>query len=236
MEDKRDQLVKIKLFYNEIYHANHIETLYVPTHLRRLTKKIQVAGGQKILDVACGTGQWLMATAALGALPSGIDISQKAIDTCKKKLPDGNFFCGPAESLPFSDSQFDVITCFGALEHFIDPYKALLEMVRVSQQNAKFLLLVPNTDFLTARLGFYKGTYQADIKEEAKTIEEWNHLFEKAGLQVIRRWRDLHIMNVSWVLRGTLLTIPFRLLQALILPFWPLRWQYQIYFLCQKQV
>jgi ubiquinone/menaquinone biosynthesis C-methylase UbiE len=236
MEDNQDEQLKIKRFYNDVYHVNLLETSPVPLHLRRLAKTIQVTSGEKVLDVACGTGQWLKATATLGALPSGIDISQKAIDACKKKLPEGNFFCGPAESLPFSDAQFDVVTCFGALEHFIDPYKALLEMVRVAQHDAKILLLVPNTDFLTARLGFYKGTYQADIKEEAKTIEEWNLLFEKAGLQVVKKWRDLHILNLSWILRGTWLTIPFRLVQALVLPFWPLRWQYQIYFLCQKRI
>ena len=236
MQDNQDEQIKIKQFYNDIYYARQPKTPHVPMHLRHLAKKIQVTRGQRILDVACGTGQWLMATAALGALTSGIDISQKAIDVCIKNLPNGNFSCGPAEALPFSDSQFDIVTCFGALEHFIDPHKALLEMVRVAQPYAKFLLLVPNTDFLTVRLGFYKGTYQTDIKEETKTIEEWNQIFEEAGLQVNKKWRDLHILNWSWVLRGTCLTIPCRLLQAVILPFWPLRWQYQIYFLCQKQV
>lgn len=235
MVNNKDEQLKITRFYDEIYYANLLKTAHIPHYLKNLAKSIPVFPGQKVLDVACGTGQWLMAAATLGAQPSGVDISQKAINYCQQKMPNGYFHCGTAESLPFSDSQFDLVSCFGALEHFIDPAKALLEMVRVAKTNAIFILLVPNTDFLTAKLGIYKGTHQAEIKEEAKTVEEWSHFFEKSGLHVIKKWRDLHILNLSWIIHGRWYTIPFRLMQALILPFWPLRWQYQIYFQCQKK-
>lgn len=235
MDDYKCELARIKKFYDEVYHAQHSNITYVPWHLRKLAKKIHVKSGQKILDVACGTGQWLMSAAALKALPSGVDISQKAIDTCRMNLPNADLFCGPAEKLPFPDFHFDVVTCLGALEHFVDPHKALLEMARVAQPTAKFLFLVPNSDFLTAKLGFYKGTHQSDIKEEARTIEEWNTFFIDGGLQIVTKWKDLHILNWAWITRGPTSQIPFRFIQATILPFWPLRWQYQIYFLCQKQ-
>jgi len=234
MKRRLEEQEKSRKFYNDTYHASPPDRPHVSCHLRRLAKKLEVAPDQRILDVACGTGNWLMAATALGAEPSGIDLSQNAIDVCKRNLPNGHFVCGSAELLPFPDSHFDIVTCFGALEHFLDQQIALKEIVRVARYGAKIILLVPNSDFLTAKLGLYKGTHQAEIKEESKTIEEWNQLFECSGLKVEAKWRDLHILNWSWIFRGVWYLIPLRILQALVLPFLPLRWQYQIYFLCQK--
>ncbi|MCA9926734.1 MAG: class I SAM-dependent methyltransferase, partial [Anaerolineales bacterium] len=168
------------------------------------------------------------------AVPAGIDISQKAIAVCQKNMPTGDFHAGVAESLPFADEQFDVVSCLGSLEHFVDPLKALQEMVRVARKDAQFLLLVPNADFLTACLGLYGGTNQVDAKEDVRTLPEWDRLFTEAGLSVVKRWRDLHVLSWSWIGAGRWLTVPIRAVQALMLPFWPLRWQYQVYHLCRR--
>ena len=84
-----------------------------------------------------------MATEAKGAITSGVDISQKAIEICKANIPKGTFHCCAAESLPFETGQFDIISCLGALEHFLAPTISLREMVRVGKGNARFLILVP---------------------------------------------------------------------------------------------
>jgi ubiquinone/menaquinone biosynthesis C-methylase UbiE len=186
----------------------------------------------RLLDVACGAGQWLAAAAALGAIPAGIDISEKALDACRKSLPNSDLHCGSAEQLPFTDGYFDVISCLGALEHFLDPHMALCEMVRVAKPDAKFILLVPNLKFLSRRLGLYSGTEQADIREELRTLTQWHDLFTSAGLRVRHRWRDLHVLSPSWIFRGSFYAWPVRAAQALALPLWPLEWQYQVYHLC----
>jgi hypothetical protein len=91
---------------------------------------------------------------------------------------------------------------------------------------------VPNTDFLPARLGLYKGTHQADVHEEGRSLSDWRALFEDAGLCVRHRWRDLHVLSPSWICRGPWYAWPVRASQALALPLWPLSWQYQVYHLC----
>lgn len=186
-----------------------------------------------MLDLGCGTGQWLMAVAEHGAVPAGIDISQVAIDACRQLLPQAELHCGPAEILPFEDNRFDVITCLGSLEHFLDPERVLSEMVRVAKSEAVFLILVPNAGFLTRRLGLYCGTEQAEIREDVRTLRGWEELFESAGLCVTKRWRDLHILSWSWIGRGRWYSWPVRTAQALALLFWPLSWQYQVYHLCK---
>ncbi len=108
-------------------------------------------------------------------------------------------------------------------------------MVRVSKGDAKFIILVPNADFLTRRLGLYKGTYQTAAREEVRTLEEWDTIFSSAGLQTIKRWKDLHMLSWDWVVRGNWKHAPLRALQVLALVFWPLRWQYQVYHLLTRK-
>lgn len=219
-------------FYDRVYYGNTTGGQAPSRHLRRLARRFEPWEGRRVLDVACGTGHWLQATAERGAIPAGIDISQVALNVCRSALPQVELHCGPAEQLPFADRQFDFISCLGALEHFLDPEAALREMKRVAKPDARFLLLVPNTDFLPSRLALYRGTLQSSVKEETRSLLEWQELFESAGLRVHARWKDLHILSTSWILRGPCYRWPLRAAQALVLPFWPLAWQYQVYHLC----
>lgn len=230
-----EQLDKIRDFYDSVYHKSAQPSVAVPNHLLRLARKIAIRKGQQVLDVACGAGAWLHACAQSGADVAGIDLSQNAIAACRAAMPDGEFRTGPAETLPFGDNRFDVVTCLGSLEHFVDQRKALHEMLRVAKDDALFLLLVPNADFLTRRLGLFKGTYQVDAKEDVKKLEEWQELFESAGLIVEDRWRDLHVLSWSWITSARWYSIPLRAAQALALVVWPLHWQYQVYHLCKKR-
>ena len=149
-------------------------------------------------------------------------------------MPEGEFFAQPAESLPFDTGRFDLVTCLGSLEHFVDPVKSLEEMSRVAKPDAAIVILVPNKDFLTRRLGLFGGTYQTDAKEVVRTLDEWAELFNKAGLSVDGRWKDLHVLNLDWVSTGPAWSWPLRAAQALMLPLWPLSWQYQVYHRCVK--
>ena len=140
---------EIRRYYDNVYHRDVSIMRGSSLHFRRLAKRLGPGKGKQLLDVGCGGGQWLMAAAQFGANPVGIDISQVAIDACRQVLPHAELHCGPAESLPFKDKRFDVISCFGSLEHFLDPKCALREMVRVAKPTANVLLCVPNENFLT---------------------------------------------------------------------------------------
>jgi ubiquinone/menaquinone biosynthesis C-methylase UbiE len=233
MEDKEsEQLAEIRSFYDSVYYRSEKPDVTASHHLRRLAIKTGIKKDQQVLDVACGTGNWLLACKELGASTSGVDLSEKAIAICNSALPEGEFYATPAESLPFEDNRFDVVTCLGSLEHFVDPEKALNEMIRVANNDAKFILLVPNSDFLTRRIGLFSGTYQVDAKEHVRTLTEWNTLFNDSGLTVNDKWKDLHILSWSWISSGRWYSIPLRAAQALALTVWPLKWQYQVYHQC----
>jgi len=225
-------LAALRDYYDEIYYRRAHADKKIPNHYLKLARHFEPWKGKALLDVACGTGLWLRAAAQSGAIAAGVDISQKALDVCRQSLPQAELHCGPAEQLPFGNEQFDIVSCLGALEHFLDPLAALREMVRVAKPSAVFLLLVPNSEFLPLRLGLYSGTQQADVREEVRSLSEWTNLFDSARLRVRYRWKDLHVLSPSWILRGPWYHWPIRAGQALALPLWPLSWQYQVYHLC----
>ncbi|WP_006786920.1 class I SAM-dependent methyltransferase [Thiorhodospira sibirica] len=230
----QDEHQKIAEFYNNIYYRELGNAHMCPSrHAVQLAQRLGISPGLKLLDVACGSGNWLAAAAQRGADVSGIDISERAIAVCRRRLPDGHFYTGVAEQLPFDNHTFDLVSCLGSLEHFLDQPKALKEMRRVAKPDARLLILVPNSDFLTYRLGLYRGTQQQAVRETIRSLNEWQALLADAGLEVMQRWKDLHILSRNWIIRPPYYFIPLRLIQALSLTVWPLSWQYQVYHLCQ---
>jgi ubiquinone/menaquinone biosynthesis C-methylase UbiE len=223
----------VKRFYDDVYHRHDSQSPRISGHLRRLARRLGPWREQKVLDVACGQGEWLRSLSALGAVTAGVDISSVALQVCRKYLPRANLYCAIAEQLPLNNQQFDFVSCLGALEHFPDPREALREMTRVAKPSALFLLLVPNAGFLPRRLGLYSGTNQAKVWEDVRSIGEWQDLFESARLRILYRWRDLHVLSAAWLFVGRWHQWPLRAAQALALPVWPLTWQYQIYHLCK---
>lgn len=228
-----DKFDSIRDFYDNEYYAVHPRSATLPWHCRKIGARLGEVAGRQVLDVACGTGEWLDYFRRRGAEISGIDLSRKAIDVCLKRFPGGNFHCGPAELLPFDDQSFDLVTCMGSLEHFLDKPKALQEMRRVAKPDARFVILVPNAGFLTRRLRLYGGTQQVKAKEDVLELDTWDKLFEASGLRVIKRWRDLHTLSWSWIRLGRPYVWPLRAAQALALTIWPIAWQYQVYHYCR---
>jgi ubiquinone/menaquinone biosynthesis C-methylase UbiE len=230
-----DEHRKIAEFYDRTYYANAA----VPPatghdrHLVDLASRMGVTPGMQVLDVACGTGEWLHVLADRGCVPHGTDISGKAIDVCRLRMPGGDFHTGAAETLPYPDDTFDLVTCLGSLEHFLDQPGALREMQRVSRPRARLLILVPNAGFPPYRLGLYRGTHQVAARETVRSLDEWEGMFSAAGLVVERKWKDLHVLNGRWLFRAPWSMVPLRLVQAAMLPLWPLSWQYQVYHRCR---
>jgi SAM-dependent methyltransferase len=66
-----------------------------------LISAAQVAPGMSVLDVACGPGYVSAAVKQLGAVPTGIDFSEKMVTIANKMFPDIRFLRGDAQNLPF---------------------------------------------------------------------------------------------------------------------------------------
>jgi SAM-dependent methyltransferase len=118
--------------------AEMYESTFVPAIFAQwaplLLDAAGVAPGQRVLDVACGTGI-LARTAAERIGPTGsvvgVDLNPAMLTVARRLRPDLDWRQGDVADLPFVDSTFDVVLCQSALMFFPDATRALREMARV---------------------------------------------------------------------------------------------------------
>jgi SAM-dependent methyltransferase len=103
--------------------------------------------GERLLDVACGGGFFLAEAERAGLATSGIDLADAAIAKARQVAPKSELQRGDAESLPYPDDSFDIVTCLGSVEHMLNPETALEEMRRVLAPGGRTIVVVPNQWF-----------------------------------------------------------------------------------------
>jgi len=137
----------------EIYEQFFVPALFAEWPARVL-KAAGVQVGDKVLDVACGTGVLARkAAAAVGAgSVVGVDVNKGMLAVAEQKAPGITWKVGPAELLPFEDESFDrVVSQFG-LMFFEDQVQAIREMGRVVRPNGTVAVAV--WDSLAATPGY----------------------------------------------------------------------------------
>lgn len=132
----------------------------------------------RILDVGCGTGANLQMLAQFGAA-EGVDVSPEALDFCRARGL-AQVKQGAAESLPFADASFDLVTGLDVVEHLDDDIAGLGEMRRVLRPDGRVVLFVPAFMFLWG--------VQDDISNHRRryTLPELRQRLGEAGLTIDR--------------------------------------------------
>jgi demethylmenaquinone methyltransferase / 2-methoxy-6-polyprenyl-1,4-benzoquinol methylase len=112
------------------------------THLwrRAVTTALDPQPGQRILDLAGGTGTSAAPLAAAGAFAVPCDFSVGMLQVGRSRLPQLPFTAGDALHLPFADGVFDAVTMSFGLRNVSDIAKALLEMRRVTRPGGMLLV------------------------------------------------------------------------------------------------
>lgn len=132
----------------------------------------------RILDVGCGTGANLQMLSQFGAA-EGVDVSTEALDFCRARGL-AKVKQGAAESLPFEDASFDLVTGLDVVEHLDDDIAGLSEMRRVLRPDGRAVLFVPAFMFLWG--------VQDDVSNHRRryTLPELKQRLGDAGLTVER--------------------------------------------------
>jgi len=113
---------------------------------RTTVAKQAAACGDRVLDIATGTGDLAFAIRKAGASEViGADFSEEMIEAARKKAPkhgnDVTFAVADALDLPFEDGSFDACTVSFGLRNMVDYDLALREMRRVLRPGGSAIIL-----------------------------------------------------------------------------------------------
>jgi SAM-dependent methyltransferase len=145
--------------------------------------------GRALLEVGCGIGTDLVRFRRGGALVSGVDLSQTAIDLARRNfelhdLAAEDLRVANAEALPFGDDRFDVVYGHGVLQYTADAARLVRECHRVLRPGGEAIFMVYNRiSWLNAMSKVMKVPLEHEDAPVLKkySIEEFRQLLAPFG-------------------------------------------------------
>jgi len=167
--------------------------------LRRLPR------ANSLLDAGCGDGRYLAALPNLGPLPKrvvGVDIAESILQTAALATSRAGVHAelvrANLERLPLADSEFDLVLCFQAVEHLLDPEAGIQELARVLAPGGTLLLTTDHRRNLITKtlnaprwlalalVGKRRARVQIQFPHGDFTKRELTRLMRDSGLDVAR--------------------------------------------------
>jgi len=121
--------------------ANDVLSLGLDRRWRReVFRALDLRPGERLLDLAAGTGTSSEPFADAGVLTVPCDFSLGMLRVGRARRPDLGFVAGDATRLPFADDAFDAVTISFGLRNVADVDAALAEMRRVARHGGRLLI------------------------------------------------------------------------------------------------
>ena len=178
---------------------------------RALVNAVAPRPGERILDLAAGTGTSSAPLAARGAAVVPCDFSLGMLRVGRHREPELAFVAGDAMRLPFADACFDAVTISFGLRNTVDPGGALEEMARVTRPGGRLVVC----EFSHPAFGPFRTLYsrylmgalpgiarRASSNPEAyvylaESIRAWPDQAGLAGMLTGAGWREVEWLNLT---------------------------------------
>jgi SAM-dependent methyltransferase len=110
-----------------------------------VVRSARVRAGERVLDIACGTGNTALVAQARGAAVTGLDLTPGLLAVARRRaaeagLDDITWQEGDAENLPFPDAAFDVVVSSCGLMFAPDQQKVADEVARVTRRGGRIAI------------------------------------------------------------------------------------------------
>ncbi|MCU1527970.1 MAG: ubiquinone biosynthesis methyltransferase UbiE [Frondihabitans sp.] len=175
-------------------------------------KAIAAEAGERVLDIAAGTGTSSAAIAKSGAEVIALDFSAGMVEVGRKRQPQIEFIVGDAEKLPFGDAEFDVVTISFGLRNVNRPKTALAEMYRVLKPGGRLVIC----EFSTPPRGALRLGYQAYLRYALPGIAKVTSSNSPAYrylAESIEKWPEQQVLS-QWIRGAGFTRVAYRNLTA----------------------
>jgi SAM-dependent methyltransferase len=143
MTTTHTDLAAVKQRQQQVWSAGDFSLVAIPLVIvsEHLCETVDLRAGERVLDVACGSGNTAIAAARRNTNVTGIDyvpaLLERARERAQAERIDVEFQEGDAEALPFPDDAFDVVlSTFGNM-FAPDHRKSASELLRVCRPGGR---------------------------------------------------------------------------------------------------
>ncbi|MGH3417618.1 MAG: demethylmenaquinone methyltransferase [Actinocrinis sp.] len=156
---------------------------------RAVAAAVDARPGERILDLAAGTGTSSVPFQQAGASVVACDFSLGMLDVGRERNPELSFAAADAMRLPFRDGVFDAVTISFGLRNVADTTAALRELRRVTKPGGRLVVCEfshpTNGPFRTVYLEYLMRALPAIANRVASNPDAYVYLAES-----IRAWPD----------------------------------------------
>ena len=152
----------------------------------RLVSLLGARPGDRVLDVACGSGNYTLALADRGLRMTGVDRSPRMIAAAREKSAALDWALSDAAALPLADGSVDGVICTLAMHHFDDRLAALREMCRVLRRGRLVVFTASREQMHGYWLNAYFPVAMARSIEQMPDTRQMADAMRAAGFQRVR--------------------------------------------------
>ncbi|MGI8716968.1 MAG: demethylmenaquinone methyltransferase [Lapillicoccus sp.] len=172
----------------------------------RLWRRATVAAvgarpGERVLDIAAGTGTSSEPFADAGVEVVAADFSLGMLQVGAQRRPDLGFTGADAMRLPFADACFDAVTISFGLRNVADPALALAEFLRVTRPGGRLVVCEfsqpVNAAFRSVYTNYLMRALPAIARRVSSNPDSYVYLAES-----IRAWPDQRAMAATVLAAG----------------------------------
>lgn len=138
--------------WSKVYDRSPLQRFFFRPSHRMILEVADIQPGARVLDIGCGTGQFLCRLAHLHPEISlvGLDLSEKMLDGARDNCAEFGdrieLVCGDSEALPFEPGSFDLVTCTHSFHHYPQQAVVASEMRRVLKPGGQAVVVDANRD------------------------------------------------------------------------------------------